>query len=56
LFVTHAPCIDCAKLIHQSGIENVYYKNEYRSTEGVDFLEKCSIMVEKLSNEGEENV
>ena len=56
LFVTHAPCIDCAKLIHQSGIENVYYKNEYRSTEGVDFLEKCIIMVEKLSNEGEENV
>ena len=34
MFVTHAPCIDCAKLVYQSGIATVYYKNDYRSTQG----------------------
>jgi len=38
MFVTHAPCIECAKLIFQSGISRVYYKNKYRSEEGVAFL------------------
>lgn len=45
LFVTHAPCLDCAKLIHQSGITNVYYKNKYRSDDGVNFLNKCGVNV-----------
>lgn len=48
LFVTHAPCLDCAKLIHQSGINSVYYRNQYRSDSGVKFLEKCGIHVEKV--------
>ena len=48
LFVTHAPCIDCAKLIYQAGIEAVYYKNDYRSTDGIDFLEKSKIRIIKL--------
>jgi dCMP deaminase len=48
LFVTHAPCLDCAKIIHQAGINSVYYRNTYRSTEGVDFLELCDIHVEKV--------
>ena len=48
LFVTHAPCIDCAKMIHQAGINSVYYRNTYRSTDGIDFLEKCDIHVEKV--------
>jgi len=45
MFVTHAPCIDCAKLIYQSGIATVYYKNEYRSTQGLDFLNKSGVEV-----------
>lgn len=45
MFVTHAPCIECAKLIHSAGISEVYYKNQYRDTSGVEFLEKCSIPV-----------
>ena len=48
IFITHAPCIDCAKLIYQSGIATVYYKNEYRSTQGVDFLNKSNIEVVKI--------
>jgi dCMP deaminase len=48
LFVTHAPCLDCAKIIHQAGINSVYYRNTYRSTDGIDFLEKCNINVKKV--------
>jgi dCMP deaminase len=48
LFVTHAPCLDCAKIIHQAGINSVYYRNTYRSTDGVDFLGKCGVHVEKV--------
>lgn len=48
MFVTHAPCLDCAKLIHQSGINSVYYRNTYRSEDGIKFLEKCNIKVEKV--------
>lgn len=48
LFVTHAPCLDCAKLIHQAGINSVYFRNAYRSTDGVNFLEKCGVYVEKV--------
>ena len=43
LFVTHSPCIHCAKLIHQSGIRRVYYGENYRSTDGIEFLEKSGI-------------
>ena len=47
LFCTHAPCIHCAKLIHGAGIEKVYYRDSYRDTFGIDFLEKCNIEVKK---------
>ena len=50
-FVTHQPCLDCAKLLYQSGITEVYYVHEYRLTHGVDFLEKCGIKVEQLSSD-----
>ena len=48
IFITHAPCIDCAKLIYQSGIAAVYYKNEYRSTQGIQFLNRSDIEVVKV--------
>lgn len=48
IFITHAPCMDCAKLIYQSGIASVYYKNQYRSTAGIEFLDKSKIKVTKL--------
>jgi len=43
LFCTHAPCIDCAKLIYGAGISSVYYRNAYRNTDGVNFLSKCNV-------------
>ena len=48
LFVTHQPCIDCAKLIYQSGIKTVYYGQPYRSEAGVNFLKKSNIEVVKV--------
>jgi dCMP deaminase len=45
MFITHAPCMDCAKLIYQSGISEVYYGSEYRVTEGIEFLKKSGITV-----------
>lgn len=47
LFCTHAPCIDCAKLIYQSGIETVYYQETYRSEDGLNFLRKSGINVHR---------
>ena len=48
LFVTHAPCLDCAKLIYQSGINSVYYRNSYRDEKGIDFLKHCNVEVSKV--------
>ena len=48
LFVTHAPCLDCAKLAFQSGISSVYYRNSYRDHVGVDFLNRAGVKVEQI--------
>ena len=48
LFCTHAPCIHCAKLIHGAGIEQVYFRHDYRDESGIEFLENCKIRVEKV--------
>ena len=51
MFITHAPCLECAKIIYQAGIKEVFYKNDYRSKAGVDFLKKCKIEVIKYDEE-----
>jgi dCMP deaminase len=52
LFVTHEPCLDCAKIVHQAGIKEVFYKNAYpRADGGAEFLKKCGIDVYKLDKE-----
>jgi dCMP deaminase len=48
MFITHAPCLDCAKLVYQSGINTVYYRNSYRNEDGIQFLEKAGVTIEKL--------
>lgn len=48
IFVTHAPCIHCAKMIYGAGISKVYYKYTYRDNFGIDFLRTCGIYVEVL--------
>jgi dCMP deaminase len=50
LFVTHAPCLDCAKLIYQSGIRRVYYGTNYRDSAGVNFLKTSGVEVEHVQS------
>lgn len=47
LYVTAAPCLECSKLIIQSGIKRVVYKDEYRLTDGIDLLQRAGIEVVK---------
>lgn len=48
LYVTAAPCIECAKLIIQAGISRVVYTDDYRLEEGIDLLRRAGIQVEKM--------
>ncbi len=48
LFVTHAPCLECAKIIHQAAIKEVYYRHNYRTKDGIEFLKKCNIGVQQV--------
>ena len=48
LYVTASPCMECAKLIIQSGIRRVVYRDEYRLTDGIDLLRRAGIEVEKI--------
>ena len=51
LFVTHMPCLDCAKIIYQSGISRVWYGENYRDDSGVKFLEKSGVEVKQIKEE-----
>ena len=48
LYVTASPCLECSKLIIQSGIKRVVYQEEYRLTDGIDLLRRAGIEVLKL--------
>lgn len=45
LFITHSPCMECAKLIYQAGIRRVWFGVGYRDNSGVEFLNKCGVEV-----------
>jgi dCMP deaminase len=51
MFLTHAPCAQCAKLILVSGIRQVFYRDTYRDDSGVQFLIKGGIDVQQLKEE-----
>ena len=50
IFCTHMPCIECAKLIHQCGITEVYYNNDYNASKGsgLRFLVDCDVYMEQV--------
>ena len=48
LYVTASPCLECSKLIIQSGIKRVVYRDEYRLTDVIDLLRKAGVEVEKV--------
>ena len=49
LFVTTSPCVECAKLIIQAGITQVYYEEEYRDNSGILLLKKAGVKVDPLN-------
>lgn len=55
MFCTHSPCHNCSKIIYSAGITELYYKEEYRSSEGLIFLKQCGIEVKKYEKLVEKN-
>ena len=53
LYVTSSPCIECAKLIIQSGIKRVVYAEQYRLTDGIELLKRAGIETILLNEEEE---
>ena len=49
IFVTHSPCVECAKLIYQSGIRRLYFGQNYRDDSGIKFLQKSGVEVIKVN-------
>lgn len=50
IFCTHAPCIQCAKLIYQSGINTLYYREQYRDDSGLEFLKQGGVNVHQYTD------
>ena len=48
LYITHAPCMECSKMIYASGISKVYYRTEFRDVSGVIFLRQCGLEIEQI--------
>jgi|SRR5690554_5854480 len=48
LLVTHSPCIRCCREIVDAGIVKVFYRYEYRTTEGLEYLKANGVDVEQL--------
>lgn len=48
LYVTLSPCMNCAVMIHAFGVKRVFYREEYRITDGIDYLIKHNIEVNKI--------
>ena len=48
LYLTHSPCKDCSKLVLQSGIKRLVYKEAYKDTSGIDFLKSAGLDVEQI--------
>jgi dCMP deaminase len=56
LFLTHSPCITCASLIHGAKISTVYYKTDFRSSDGLEHLRQCGIEVIKFNGGEDESI
>ena len=55
MFLTHAPCMDCAKQIYTAGIRKIFFDSNYRSMDGVVFLNNCNLEVEQINETLETN-
>ena len=51
LYLTHSPCKDCSKLIHQAGIKRVVYINKYKDVSGLEFLTEAGVQIHEITKE-----
>ena len=51
MFITHSPCLECAKSIYGAGIKKVFFGSQYRDDSGVEFLKKCNVEVTQITEE-----
>lgn len=49
MFITHSPCLECAKSIYGAGISKVFYGQQYRNTDGIEFLKKCNVEITQIN-------
>lgn len=50
MYITHAPCVECAKSIYSTGITTVIYESEYKSTDGIELLQSVGVDIQKYEN------
>jgi len=50
LYLTHSPCKDCSKLVLQSGIMRLVYKEAYKDSSGIDFLKSAGLKIKQIQN------
>jgi dCMP deaminase len=50
MYITHSCCLECAKLIIQSGIKKVYFINKYRDEAGIKLLQNCGVYASQSKN------
>ena len=50
LYVTASPCLECSKLIIQSGIRRVIYSDQYRLMDGINLLRRAGIEVVQMQD------
>lgn len=50
LYITHSPCRECSKLIHQSGIERLVYQHNYKDNSGLTFLQKAGVALHQITD------
>ena len=51
LYLTHSPCKECSKLIHQSGIKRLVYLEKYKDISGLNFLTEAGVKIREISKE-----
>lgn len=49
MFISHAPCLNCSIKMVTAGIKKVYYKEEYRSKDGLNYLSEHNIKIERIN-------
>jgi len=54
IYCTHSPCIDCAKLIYQSGINKLLYNEDYNNNDGLEFLKNCDVEIVNMFDRAED--